>query len=294
VNIVYYTSGLTGTGRLVIGISTGNALRRNGIDCGFTILSSSPFGNLADICGHNHIEIPAEGEEQLSKENYHSSHLYKALTGLKPDVLIINHLWFTMYSFADEFRCKKIYISDHAEDRFFTVPLADRKLHFDKNNFDRVFAIEPFKCRIEMEQIDPLIIRNRDEIMPKETALEALNLDDGKKIAFYGFNGNPGDFEKYKSKYDYLKDVGYNLVYSTNYREGLFPLADYYNAFDLMICGAGYNQFWEVVYFNKEAVFETTPLYYSSQERRILECQEYYFEENGADQLAEIIMGMQA
>lgn len=293
-NIVYYTSGLTGTGRLVIGISIGNALKRNGVDCNYTILSSSPFGKLTEACGCKHIEIPAEGEKQLSKENYHSSHLYKALSGLEPDVLIINHLWFTMYSFAGEIRCKKIYISDHAEDRFFTIPLADGKLHFNRNDFNRVIAIEPFKCCIEMEEINPLIIRNRDEIMPRESALEALKLDGAKKIAFYGFNGNPGDFEKYKAKYAYLSDVGYKIVYSTNYREGLFPLADYYNAFDLMICGAGYNQFWEAVYFNKEAVFETTRLNFSSQERRVCECQETYFEENGADQLAEIIMKMQA
>lgn len=82
------------------------------------------------------------------------------------------------------------------------------------------------------------------------------------------------------------------MIYSTNYHGGLFPAADYFNAFDFIVCGAGYNQFWEAIFFNKEAVFEPTATIFEDQARRVRECQEYYFDVNGADQLVELIMGL--
>ena len=41
--------------------------------------------------------------------------------------------------------------------------------------------------------------------------------------------------------------------YSTNiYGDGIFPIADYYNAIDLLICPPTYNHFWEARFFNKD------------------------------------------
>ena len=82
------------------------------------------------------------------------------------------------------------------------------------------------------------------------------------------------------------------MVYPYKYQDKLFPEVDYFNAFDMIVCGGGYNQFWEAVYFNKEAIFCPLPLTFEDQARRIRECQEYYFEENGADQLVDIIVNM--
>ena len=105
-------------------------------------------------------------------------------------------------------------------------------------------------------------------------------------------NGNPGDFEKVVNSYSYLEEEGYNIISSTNYEGGLFPAADYFNAFDLVICGAGYNSFWETKFFNKDTIIVPTYAQFESGERRINECSNYEFEENGADQLVDIIMNM--
>jgi hypothetical protein len=92
-------------------------------------------------------------------------------------------------------------------------------------------------------------------------------------------------------KYSYLESAGYRMIYSTNYSaEGFFPIVDYYNAVDFIVSGAGYNQFWEIIYFNKEAVFVPVRRIFEDQGKRIRECQEHYFVENGADQLVDIIM----
>ncbi len=285
--ILYYTSAVSGTGRLVFGISIGNALRRNGISCEYSILSSSPYGHLAGDIPHR--EIPIESEEQLSPGNWEKSHLYNALREINPDILLVNHCWFTLYHFMDQLPCKKIYLSDQVIDAFFKIPLPGGDMVFNPRQYDQAFRIEPFNCPFEMELINPLIIRNRDEIFSREEALQRLGLKDKPPVAFYGFTGNPGDHERHWKKYSYLKEEGYQLISSTSYQGGLFPIADYYNAFDLMICGAGYNQFWEVIYFDKEAVFEVSPMHFSKQYRRVRECQEYTFSENGADRLVRVI-----
>ena len=107
--IVYYTSGVAGTGRIVQGISIGNALERKGIESNYTILSSSPFAYLADIFGIHHVEIPLEDDKALSRESCTASVLHRTLLELDPDVLIVDRLWFTLYNFINELRCRKIF-----------------------------------------------------------------------------------------------------------------------------------------------------------------------------------------
>ena len=58
--VVYYTSGITGSGRVVRGLSIWNALRRAGVSWEYTILSSAPFAHLAERLGVSHVEVPLE------------------------------------------------------------------------------------------------------------------------------------------------------------------------------------------------------------------------------------------
>ncbi len=287
-NVVYYTSGVTGSGRLVTGISVGNALNRKIKDINYTILSHSKFAKLADE--FNHIEIQVENETQLSKNNYRSSLLYKTLIELKPDVLIVDHTWFNLYNFLKELQCTKIYLSTQVFDEFFSIPLENETLVFNSDDYDFVFSIEPFKCSIKMIHLNPFILRNKNEILSRKDAFLKLRLTPDKKNCLFAFNGHPGDFERIRKMYSYLEDVGFDMFYTTNYKGGIFPIVDYFNAFDMVICGAGYNAFWEAVYFKKEAILVPVPTMFESQQRRIDECIDYQFEENGADQLVDIIL----
>jgi hypothetical protein len=154
-------------------------------------------------------------------------------------------------------------------------------------------AIEPFQSSISMENINPLIIRNKDEIYDKTTALKKLNIIGQNSVCLISVNANREQIQNLNDKYSYIKDQGYDLVNTSNMAGGgIFPVVDYFNAFDMIICGAGYNQFWEAIYFNKEAVFEPIQGVFGDQHLRVQNCQEYYFKENGADQLVDIIMNM--
>jgi len=282
---LFYTSGKAGSGRLVRGISIGNAVRRLSIDCEYVIMSSSDFGNLAEGCGFRHVMISSESEENLSVPNFRESELYRTIMEEAPDVLLVDLLWFSMFNFIDELECRKIFICHQVVPQFFSIP--PLQMFFNPGQYDHLVAIESFESEYIFEDVNPIVLKNRDEILSREEALEKLSLDGDKKNALLAINARPGDFERIKEKYSYLDDEGYHITYSTNYKGGLFPVIDYFNAFDLVICLAGYNQFYECRYFMKEAIFDTIDLHFSSMEKRINECSDLNFEINGADQFVE-------
>jgi hypothetical protein len=291
--IVYYTSGIPGSGRIVQGISIYNAIKRKNIDCDFIILSSTEHARLADLFNIKHIEIPFENETIITKDNYSNSILYKTLTELNPDILLVDRMWFTLFHFIEQLPCKKIFFSIQVHDLFFKIKLPNETLIFSNSQYDKVLAIEPFKSIVNMEIINPIIIRNRDEIYDRNTALAKLGLSEERSVALIALNFKEGYFEKMKNKYSYLEEEGYDVISTTNIKGGgIFPIVDYYNAFDLIACGSGYTQFWEAVYFNKEAIFEAFQMNFTNLTWRVQNCQEYYFEENGADQLVDIIMNL--
>lgn len=288
--VVYYTSGITGSGRVVTGISIGNAFKRKGVPCEFTIVSSSDFSHLAS--GFNHVEIPLEEADALSPENFMSSALYNCLRKLDPDVLLVDLLWFPLYHFLHELRCVKILLCRQVSDRFFSIPLPAGTIGIDPSAYDMVVATEPFESCIPMKQVNPIVIRNRDEILGREEALKKLGVKSGKPVGLFAYNGEPGEYREIRKKYSYLERP-YNMIYSTNYSgKGFFPMVDYFNAVDFIVSGAGYNSFWEIIYFEKEAVFEPVVRRFEDQAKRVLECSDYRFSENGADQLVGIVMGM--
>ncbi len=291
--ILYYTSSATGSGNLVLGISIAHALRRCGVHADFTILTSGlQFAGLADRMSVRHIEIPFEDEAQLSPGAYPSSELFKAVTAFNPDVLIVMMHWFMFSSFIQELPCRKVFLSRQVDERFFSMDLGGTTLAFRPGDWDLTLAIEPFPTSQPFRKIDPIVIRNQDEIFPREKALKVLGLKEGRKHCLFAFNGAPGEFEENKKTYSYLEDVGYSMVYSTNFQGGLFPVVDYFNAFDMIVCGAGYNAFWEAVFFEKEAIFIPYPRRFENQAWRVENCQDYAFTRNGADELVEMMLGM--
>ncbi len=289
--IVYYTSGVTGSGRLVRGLSIGTALARSGIIADFTIVSSSPFSYLADILNIGHIEIPAESGEILSRDSFHDSILFKTLTALDPDILLIDLLWFPLYNFIEKVPGKKIFLWQRMAEEFFSIDLSSGRIIFDPDQYDIVLAMEPFLGDGPKRSVNPLILRNRDETMSRKQAMRELEIT-GRKNCLIAYNGHPGDFERVNAEYSYLEKEGYNIVATTNYKGGIFPVIDYFNAFDLVVCGASYNSFWEAVYFKKKAIFVPTKTRFVDGERLIRQFTDYSFKENGADQLVKIMINM--
>lgn len=271
------------------GIAIGNALRRKGLDVNYTILSSSDFAFLCDKLNYDHLEVPVEDESALSKSEYTSSRLYRAVMDLDPDVIIVDLLWFPLHNFIDKLPCRKIFLCRQVEDRFFKINLPSGPIEFDPHVYNLVLGIESFKSKITMAGINPIVIRNKDELLPRDEACLRLGLKEMDRNCLIAYNGEPGEYAQVVKDYSYLKDQGYCVFYSTNYDNGLFPIADFYNAFDLVVCGAGYNFFWEMIFFEKESIFVPAVRAFETGYRRVEDYKEFDFRTNGADQLVDIL-----
>ena len=239
ISIVFYTSGTTGSGRIIKGLSIGNALKRKNITYKYTILSSCKFGYLADKFNFKHLEIPIEHEDLLTGNSYKQSILYTTLKSLKPDILIVDLEWFTIARFIEGFSFKKAFLSTNlnnkaASDLFFNIPLSNMILHFDPTKYDLIIEAEQTYTPSPKIKINPLIIRNKNEILTREDASDCLNIDPKNKNCLFSINGKPGEYEDIVKTYSYLEDEGYHMIYSTNYKGGIFPVADYFNAFNFI------------------------------------------------------------
>ena len=288
--VVFYTSSTSGSGRLVRGISIGNAISRRNLSWDYTIISyTEHFGHLADIFGYKHIEIPVEHENQLTKNTYQNSLVYKIITSLNPDLLIVDLLWFPIHHFIRQLSCRKIFLCHYVSESFFHIDLQNEILYFNYDDYDRLVAIEPFKTRLPFDVINPIIIRNHDELFSREDALNKLLIEKKGMNCLIAINANPGDFERAIVQYSHLESEGYRMVYSSNYQGGLFPAVDYYNAFDMIVCNASYNQYWEVKFLNKKAIIVPVQGKFTSGVERLKFGKNYKFSVNGADELVDII-----
>ncbi len=273
------------------GIAIGNGLARKNADVEYLIVNSSDFGFLCDRSGFMHVEIPIEELHKLSPDNYKLSVLYNVIVDYSPDVLIVDLLWFPLQGFIRELTCKKVLLLRYVDNSFFSIKHAFPALEFIPSYYDDIIAIEPVPYPFKSFTVNPIIIRNKNEILSRHDALRSIGCERGKPLCLVSINGEPGEFEKVKLQYEYLENEGFELVYSTNYNpNSLFPAVDHFNAFDMVVCSAGYNSFWETVYFDMQAILVPEIRAFGDQRWRVGNCTTHSFEENGADQLVDYIM----
>jgi len=253
----------------------------------------TPFAALAGRLGTTLVTVPLEDDVALGPARYRDSALYKAIIEYNPDVLVVDLYWFPLDPFIRDLPCKKIILIRQVEPRFFGMALPDRELAFRPGDYDLVLRTEPgFELPFPSLEIDPMIIRNHEEIMDANAARANLGLATGDRACLFAFNGNESEGAKAWKSFSYLEEEGWKVVRSDNRQGGLFQAVVWYNAFDMLVCGAGYSAFWEAQYFNKEACFVPYPRRFEDQARRIALCSDYTPESNGADQLVQIILSL--
>ncbi len=285
---------MTGSGHMVQGLSIGGALSRSEKAFDFSLLSlTTEFGALADRLGYTLEQVPFEGTEALSPERYRGSRLFLRILENLPDILVVDLYWAHLDSFLRELPCKKVFLTRQIDPRTFRFRTPDRELAFRPEDWDLVLRTEPgFDLPFPSESVEPLVIRNRDEILSAEVARRDLGLEPEDRACLFAFNGKDGEGAEVWKSFSYLKEEGWTVVRSDNREGGLFPAMDWYEAFDLVVCGAGYNQFWEARYLRKDAYFVPFPRRFEDQARRVRLCSDYEFEENGADQVVRRILAL--
>ncbi len=292
--VLYYTGGTTGSGHLVRGLTLANAFRRAGAPVDFSILSvNTEYGRFAEIFEVPLVQIPPEDETALGPDRYRGSALYRAIEAAAPDVLVVDIHWFALDSFIRELPCRKVILIRRIDPRYFRFRVADRELAFRPGDWDLVLRTEPgFDLPFPSESVEPLVLRSRDEILTAADARADLGLGPEDRACLFAFSGGVGKGAESWSSFSYLEDEGWKVIRSDNREGGLFPAVDWYNAFDLVVCGAGYNAFWEARYFRKEAFFVPCETRFEDPVGRIALCSDYDFEENGADQAVRRILAL--
>ncbi|TVQ35878.1 MAG: hypothetical protein EA384_15280 [Spirochaetaceae bacterium] len=290
VRIAYYSAAYTGCGHTVRGIAVHNALQRAEVDCEYVMVGTFGMPELAESQGIPVVQLEPESFDTLSAERFRSSTTYRALRRIAADTLIVDMAWFATHRIVAELSGTSILLLRQASEEFFGYHHNGATVEFDPASYDLVLQIEPCSLPFDSLAIDPIIMRRPHELLPRDRAAGALGLDPALPAALIATNGKPGEFEELKQSYSYLDDA-YQLFCSSNHHGGVFPIADYFNTFDFVVCSGGYNAFWEAVYFGKEAVFVPHPREFENQAWRIENCQDYVFRANGADELVKILGG---
>lgn|GEM_PF-370577 len=299
VRVLFCSSGVAGSGHVALGLSLGNALRRRAragraAEAEYRLVCvDSPFAPLASRLGFDIVTVPPEGEAELGPGAYEGSALYRAIVDYAPDLLVVDLFWFPLDSFIASLPCRKVLLIRQVDPRFFTLPLRDRELRLRPGDYDLVLRTEPcFETPFPSEEIDPIIILDRGEIMGRDEALADLGLAPDERACLFAFNGAEGEGALAWKSFSYLEDEGWRVVRSDNRSGGLFPAARWFNAFDLVVCGAGYSAFWEARYFGKEACFVPYPRRFEDQGRRVALFSDYTPTANGADKLVDRLTGL--
>ena len=286
--IAYYSAAFTGCGNTVRGIAIRNALQRAAVDCEFMMIGTLGIAGLAESQGIAVVQLEPENFDSLSTEHFRGSATYRTLSRIAPDILIVDLAWFTTHRVVAELPGRSVLLLRQVSEDFFGYYHNATTTELDPSAYDLVLSIEPCSLPFETIGIDPIIMRQPHELLTRARAAGALGLDPDQPAALIATNGKPGEFEELTQTYSYLDDA-YQLFCSSNHHGGVFPIVDYFNAFDFVVCSGGYNAFWEAVYFGKEAVFVPHPRRFEDQAWRIENCQDYVFRANGADELVKIL-----
>jgi hypothetical protein len=278
-----------GTGHLMRGMALINAIRRNQLPVEMTLVGDNRVHpRITD--GYPFERIPVH--YNWGEEDYHELALFKRLTQPDYDILLVDHAWGLIQLFGSAIQTKKIGIFRQVNPQFFKYRMQNSIVTYAPSLFDEVFLIEPFTSPIQGTFIPPIVFRNPNEIFSREEARDRLQVPDNKQCAVIAQGGvNPQEFEQILQDYSYLEDVKdyYLLKTSTHFEHGIFPLVDYYNGIDLLICGAGYNQYWETRFFDIHPMFFPFNRLEETQAQRLKEGAPYTMRENGADVLVNLL-----
>ncbi len=131
-----------------------------------------------------------------------------------------------------------------------------------------------------LERVDPVVVCNPDECEPPEALRRELGVPAERHLVVVAHAGELGEIESLRADGATVCDL--------RQKDALFPLARWLGGADEIVCGAGYNAFWEarwLGYFPR-ARFTPFPRRIDDQAWRLHACAQVQMRGNGADTLA--------
>lgn len=156
-------------------------------------------------------------------------------------------------------------------------------LPFDQGRWSRIFAIEPLALPVAHETLDPVVIANPDEAMPPSALRQRLGLAPSVPLTVRMQAGRPGFIDRLEGD-----EVGHVHRADMHAPDAIFPICTWLQDADRVLCGGGYNSFWEAARmgYADRTRFTAFPAQIDDQAWRIRTFAGVRPATNGADALA--------
>ena len=282
--IAYFTAGTVGAGDLIPSLSIERGLRRAGFAGEYRAFGPPyPFSFARDA---NYEPIPVRMEQLGSSDAADASRLAERLRDYGPDLLLVCMFWAPLRYILPLANCEHWLLIRRCPEIWFE---GSELSPFDAGQYKRIIAIEPLEHDLFTDEIDPIVICNRDECQPPDALRKLLSIEQSRRLVAVAHAGEPGEIDEILVD----EEPDDQVVYCSLFDDlAPFPLAEWLPGADAIYTGAGYNSFWEartLGYFDRTH-FTPFPRHIDDQAWRVRACSAVSPQANGADQLAVWIM----
>ncbi len=279
---------------MVRGIALSRALDRVGFRGTYTMVGPRSAPRLASVdvrC------VAIDHGELLDPTRAPSSELARTLDLLAPDLLVVDMFWAPLVRLLPRATCEAWLLVRRAPAAWL---VGHAMMKLDRTHYTRLIGIEP---GVEAsEAIDPIVVVDRDEVLPAHSLRERLGVANGSRLDVVVQAGAPDEWralvpnDAREPVHVFTIDAVQGDV-PTNVRvhDGaeLFPLARWLAGADSIASGAGYNAFWEARWLGHadrtRFVAFARPI--DDQAWRLRTHADHTPRANGADTLASYIVG---
>jgi hypothetical protein len=284
--IAHVTASMGGGGHLARGCAIANGLERAGFRGQYRMFG--PAIPYAGVTVNDYMTATVTETEMLDTTKATESRLAQQLLAFDPDLLLIDQFWLPVQNLLTALPRTEVWLLAHlAPATWFVGP---RHLRFDRMRYHRLIAVEPPNLHHLPEQIEPIVIANRDECLPRRALREFLGVADDVHLTLVAQTGMRGEAEAIARQIGATDGV--MRIVSLHQPPSLFPLAPYLAGADLIVGGAGYNLFWETRWLGLSQRCRIMPQYRDIDPQALRATfADHVMHENGADTLARFILG---
>lgn len=282
--IAFFTAGTIGAGHLTHALAIEAGLQRAGFDGSFQIFGPGlPF--FIDLPS-NYTTVVVKKETLRDRRASEISQLAQALQSYDPHLLIVDMFWAPLAFILPLLECPAWLLIRKCPPQWLQGPSF---LNFDAPAYDRILAIEPMEHPLLKERLEPIVLFNPDEIKPPGALRRRLGVADDQHLSVVMQAGLEGEVLSFSPP---SEGVVFRSDPHKNPDQVIYPIANWLLDADQIFCGAGYNAYWEARWlgYAHKTTFKAFERPIDDQAWRLRVCSSHTMKENGADQLAQMIL----
>lgn len=287
-HVAYVTAGSVGVGDLIHGLALRRAAERRGSKMRVSLVAPSlPFPAVQALPDFHPVAVDAA--PLLDPATALDTPLGGILTALQPDVVVVGHFWAPVQHLVAPLGVEAWLLVRKSPAQWLR---GHPKMPFPQGRFARILEMEPVGFDVDgIERWPPLVVANHDECLSRAEARRHFDIDDDHTPLTLIFQaGEAGE----SAALPVSTPAGGQMV-RVDLRDpaAIFPMALALAGAEHVVTGAGYNAYWEARALGSFARthFVAFPRRLDDQQWRLDTCGDVDVRINGADLLAEALLG---